>query len=90
MNARQFFAVLSLALAGNVAMAVEAEQFEPQATQARADAQSSSRSAQSLLLMSGGEATQFVVDRPASPLKSRDEVRADAREGLAFNELYVA
>lgn len=88
MNARQVFAVLSLALAGNVAMAVEAEQFEPQSTLSRAEAQADAGT--SLLLLSGGEATQFVVDRPVAPLKSRDEVRAEARQGLAYSELYVA
>jgi hypothetical protein len=89
MNARQVFAALSIALAGNVAMAVEAEQFEPQSTLSRAEAQADARAA-SFVLLSGGEATQFVVDRPVAPLKSRDEVRAEAYEGLAFSELYVA
>ena len=88
MNARHLFAVLSLALAGNVAMAVEAEQFEPQSTLSRAEAQADAGT--SFLLLSGGEATQFVVDRPVAPLKSRDEVRAEARQGLAYSELYVA
>ena len=88
MNARQVFAALSIALAGNVAMAVEAEQFEPQSSVTRAEAQADTGVAQ--ILLSGGEATQFVVDRPVAPLKSRDDVRTEARQGLVFSELYVA
>jgi hypothetical protein len=88
MNARQVFAALSIALAGNIAMAVEAEQFDPQSAPARAAAQADTAAPQ-FLLLSGGEATQFVVDRPVAPVKSRDDVRAEARQGLAFSELYV-
>lgn len=88
MNARQVFAALAIAMAGNVAMAVEAEQFEPQSTLSRADAQAAAPA--QFTLLSGGEATQFVVDRPVAPLKSRDDVRAEAHQGLVFSELYVA
>lgn len=88
MNARQIFAALSIALAGNVAMAVEAEQFEPQSALSHTEAQA--QAAVRPVLLSGGEATQFVIDRPVAPLKSRDEVRTEARQGLAFSELYVA
>jgi hypothetical protein len=89
MNARQVFAALSVALAGNVAMAVEAEQYEPQSTLSRAEVQADNGRAP-VTLLSGGEATQFVIDRPVAPLKSRDEVRTEARQGLVFSELYVA
>ena len=89
MNARQIFAALSIAMAGNVAMAVEAEQFEPQSTLSRAEVQADNGRAE-VVLLSGGEATQFVIDRPVAPLKSRDDVRAEARQGLAYSELYVA
>jgi len=89
MTARQVFAILSLALAGNIAHAVEAEQFEPQSTLTRAEALAQSDVAQPLLL-SGGEATQFVVDRSVQPVMSRDDIRAEARQGLVFSELYVA
>ena len=89
MNARQIFAALSIALAGNVAMAVEAEQFEPQASLSRAQVQADNGRAE-VTLLSGGEATQFVIDRPVAPLKSRDDVRMEARQGLVYSELYVA
>lgn len=86
MNARQIFAAISIAMAGNLAMAVEAEQFEPQSAGTAAQA---AVAAPQFLLLSGGEATQFVVDRPVAPLQDRDQVRAEARQGLAFSELYV-
>jgi hypothetical protein len=89
MNARQVFAALAIAMAGNVAMAVEAEQFEPQSSLSRAEAQAVAGPVE-FTLLSGGEATQFVIDRPVAPTKSRQEVRAEAHQGLAYSELYVA
>jgi hypothetical protein len=92
MNAKQIFAALSIALAGNVAMAVEADQFNaPDASAARADVKAEiTRNRNDVVLMSGGEATVF-VDRPVAST-SRDTVRAEARaaaRNLAFNELYA-
>lgn len=88
MNAKHLLAALSLALAGTGAMAFEATQFDdPVSTLSRAEVRAEQRDAQPLQL-SGGEATQF-DDRAAAPV-SREEIRAQAREGLVFSELYVA
>lgn len=93
MNAKQVIAILSLAVAGNAAFAVEAEQWVPAAsTAARADVKADIGVANGTLLMSGGEATVF-VDGPVASLKSREEVRAEARQAardLSFDELYAA
>jgi hypothetical protein len=94
MNAKQFFAVLALAMAGNVAMAVEASQDEvqPVSTLSRAEVKAQIANPVDGLLMSGGEATVF-VDRPvAATTLSRDDVRAEGRalaHANRFNELYV-
>jgi len=78
MNAKQLLAVLAVAMAGNVAMAAEATQFDDTPStltraEVKADLQRADRT-----LMSGGEATVF-VDHPVAASVSRDEARAQAR-----------
>jgi hypothetical protein len=92
MNAKQLFAVLAVAMAGNIAMAAEATQEDfAVSTLSRAEAQALQAS-QDSTLMSGGEATVF-VDRPvAATTVSRDEVREAARAELRahrFDDLYA-
>lgn len=93
MNAKQVLAVLSLAFAGQAAMAVEAEQWLPaDSGAARAEVKAAVKAQSDTLLMSGGEATVF-VDGPVASVKTREEVRAEARQAardLSFNELYAA
>ncbi|CAG1013293.1 hypothetical protein BURC_00388 [Burkholderiaceae bacterium] len=90
MNAKQVFAALSIAIAGNAAMAVEAEQYTPApSTLTRAEVQAAKADE---VLMSGGEATVF-VDRPVASQKTREDVRAEARAAArdnSFDELNVA
>jgi hypothetical protein len=92
MNAKQVLAVLAVALAGNVAMATEATQFEPPAsTLTRAEVKADlARAVQDGTLVSRGEATQF-ADQTAS-VRSRADVRAEARlaaRSVDFDELYA-
>ena len=86
MNAKQFFAALAIAMAGNVAMAGEATEFkDPVSTLSRAEAQRGVKSA----VVQNNEATVF-ADLPN--VRQRDEVRAEARQAArahAFNPLYV-
>jgi hypothetical protein len=86
MNAKQLFAALALAMAGNVAMAGEATEFkDPVSTLSRAEAQSGVKSA----VVQNNEATVF-AETPN--VRQRDEVRAEARQAArqhAFNPLYV-
>lgn len=94
MNAKHIFAALSIALAGNAAMAIEAEQVNPEpSTLTRAEVKAELAAAKvDGLLMSGGEATVF-VDRPVASVKSREDVRAEARAAArdqSFDELNVA
>ena len=78
MNAKQILAVLAVAMAGNVAMAAEATQFDATpSTLNRADVKAAVQRADRTL-MSGGEATAF-VDRPVASSVSRDKVRAQVR-----------
>ena len=92
MNAKQVFAALSLVLAGNLAMAVEAEQWVPaDSTADRVEVKAQIRAKRDSFLMSGGEAT-VSVDGPVAAAKSREEVRAEARRAtrdLSFDELYA-
>lgn len=94
MNAKQIFAVLAVALAGNVAMAVEATQDDfAVSSLSRAEVKAELVQARhEVTLMSGGEATVFVDAPVAATTLSREEVRDAARaEARAhrFNELYV-
>ena len=87
MNAKQIFTALALAMAGNVAMAVEAEQLEvPISTLSRADVKDDlARAELDGTLMSGGEATVF-VDGPVASTLSREDVRAEARAFARSNQ----
>ena len=86
MNAKQLFAALAIAMAGNVAMAGEATEFkDPVSTLSRAEAQSGVKSA----VVQNNEATVF-AETPN--VRQRDDVRAEARQAArahAFNPLYV-
>jgi hypothetical protein len=87
MNAKTLIAALSLAIVGNAALAAEGEQFNPAASAvSRAEAQASVATP-AVKVTSYGEATVF-ADAPAAAAKSREEVRAAARD-LSFNELYA-
>jgi hypothetical protein len=93
MNAKQVFAVLALAVAGNAVMAAEAEQFVPASSAlSRAEVRTELAAAQrDTLLVSYGEATVF-AEAPAASSRSREDVRAEARSAahdLSFNELYA-
>jgi hypothetical protein len=93
MNAKQVFAVLAFAVAGNAVMAAEAEQFIPAAaTLSRADVRAELAAAdRDTLLVSYGEATVF-GDAPVASSRTREDVRAEARSAahdLSFNELYA-
>lgn len=93
MNRKQVFAALAIAFAGNAAMAFEATEFEvPASTLTRAEVKAELAQAQrDGTLLSGGEATVF-VDRPVASVRSRDDVRAEARAFVRsgeFNSLYV-
>jgi hypothetical protein len=87
MNAKQLFAALAIAMAGNVAMAGEATEFkDPVSTLSRAAAQ---QSAVKSAVVQNNEATVF-AETPN--VRQRDEVRAEARQAArqhAFNPLYV-
>jgi hypothetical protein len=91
MNAKTLFAALSLALAGSVAMASEATQFEPVSTLSRAGVAAIESSQQvPAVVVSKQEATQFADTGAVA--RDRDEVRAEARaagRSHAFNSLYV-
>ncbi|HUG25702.1 DUF4148 domain-containing protein [Piscinibacter sp.] len=93
MNAKTLIAALSLAVVGNAALAVEAEQFNPApSTLSRAEVKAELAAAKGdTSVVSYGEATVFAV-APAAAAKSREEVRAEARAAArdaSFNELYV-
>jgi hypothetical protein len=92
MNAKTLFAALSLALAGSVAMASEAAQFEPASTLSRAGvaAIEGSQQAPAAVVVSKQEATQFADTSAVA--RDRVDVRAEARAASrshAFDSLYV-
>ncbi|WP_280155158.1 hypothetical protein [Piscinibacter sp. XHJ-5] len=86
MNAKTLITALSLAVIGQAALAVEAEQFTPApSTLTRAEAQSQQSAAVTFT-----EATVF-AETPAAGV-SREEVRAQARAAAhdaSFNALYA-
>jgi hypothetical protein len=93
MNAKTLIAALSLAVVGNAALAVEAEQFNPApSTLSRAEVKAELAAAkQTASIVSYGEATVF-ADAPVAAVRSREDVRAEARAAArdrSLDELYV-
>jgi hypothetical protein len=94
MNIKQVFAVLAVAMAGNVAMAAEATQFsDTPSTLSRAEVRAELARAQADGTLTNGFQAIVLVERPVASTVSRDEVRAQARaaaKARKFDALYAS
>jgi hypothetical protein len=94
MNAKPVFAAIAIAFAATGAMAIEATPYEPMvSTATRADVKAELAVARTDgTLMNRGEATEFAETRLPTAVRSRSEVRAEARiagRKHVFDAMYV-
>ena len=94
MNAKQILTALVITASATAAMAIEATQFDDTpSTLTREEVKAElARAIHDGTMLSRGEATVFDDHVVAANVRSRDDVRAEARAAVhdhSFNDLYV-